>query len=65
MKAEKLYTLNELCEILQVSQQAARDLLWSHKIAYRKIGGRLRVSQTDLDDYLRRTRIPAHDEVSA
>jgi excisionase family DNA binding protein len=62
MKTEKIYYLKEFCEVLQISQDTGRDLLWSHKCAYRKIGGRFRISQTDLDDFLSRTRIAAYGE---
>ena len=65
MTQEKIYTLPEFAQALQITKEAARDLLWSRQVSYRKIGGRLRIWQSDLDEYLRRTRIPARDEVSA
>ena len=60
MKIEKFYGIRELAEALKISTDAARDLLWRRKIAYRKIGGRLRVSESDLDAFMSRTRVAAH-----
>jgi excisionase family DNA binding protein len=62
MKIDKFYGIRELAEALNMSQDAARDLLWRRKLAYRKIGGRLRVSESDLEAFLARTRVAAHGE---
>jgi hypothetical protein len=62
MKIEKYYGIRELSATLDVSPDAARELLLRRQLAYRKIGGRLKVSESDLAAYLDRIRVAARDE---
>jgi hypothetical protein len=65
MTQEKIYNVEEFAAVLQISVQAARHILWNRHCAYHKIAGRLKIWQSDLDDYLKRTRKPALDKVVA
>ena len=62
MKIEKQYGIRELATALDCSSDAARELLLRRQISYRKIGGRLKVSESDLQAYMSRIRVAARDE---
>jgi hypothetical protein len=62
MKIEKYYGIRELSATLDVSTDAARELLLRRQLAYRKIGVRLKFSESDLAAYLDRIRVAARDE---
>jgi len=62
MKIEKMLGIRQLAATLDISSDAARELLLPRRIAYRKIGGRLKVSESDLEAYMNRIRVAARDE---
>ena len=62
MKIEKHYGVRELAAALDISSDAARELLLRRQLTYRKIGGRLKVSESDLEAYMNRIRVAARDE---
>ena len=52
----KFYNVNEVAEILNISARTVRNLCYSGEISHNKIGGQIRISQTDLETYLKETK---------
>jgi excisionase family DNA binding protein len=51
-----LLTLEEVARQLRTSPQWVRVRIWRHELATHRVKGRTRISQADLNDYLRRAR---------
>jgi excisionase family DNA binding protein len=58
----KRFTIKELAEELERSQDFIRDEISKRRIAFHRLGRRLYVTQSDLDAYLQRSRTPAFAE---
>lgn len=57
---EKLYTVNEVCELLCIKDtETIYRLIRSKKIGHYIVGAKkaYRISQSQIDDYLRRARV--------
>jgi excisionase family DNA binding protein len=48
----KVFTVDEVAELLDVSVKTIRRYIYSGKIAAKKIGGQWRITQEQIDDYL-------------
>ena len=48
----KIYTVDQVAEVLQVSIKTIRRYIYSGKIAANKIGGQWRISQDSIDAYV-------------
>jgi excisionase family DNA binding protein len=48
----KVYTVDEVANLLDVSVKTIRRYIYSGKIAAKKIGGQWRITQEQVDDYL-------------
>ncbi len=57
---EKIYCVEEVASSLDVSVKTIRRYIYSGKISANKIGGKWRVSQTQLDEYIKKN---SSDEV--
>lgn len=57
-----MHGLVKVAEILDRSIDATRDLISNRKIAHYRIGGRIMVSESDLEAYLDRQRVAAYGE---
>lgn len=53
----KLYTINQVAEILAVSKITVYRLVESRKIPFYKIKGCVRFAEADILDYLGKTRV--------
>jgi excisionase family DNA binding protein len=62
MKIERRYGIKNVAEILNISPDATRDLISKRAIAHHRIGGKIMVSESDLEAYLDRQRIAAYGE---
>jgi hypothetical protein len=62
VKIERHFSLREIAGILGISIDAARTLREKRLVATRKIGGRIRISESDLEAFLQRTRTAAFGE---
>ncbi|WP_240839568.1 helix-turn-helix domain-containing protein [Acidaminobacter sp. JC074] len=51
----KIYTVDEVAEVLEVSVKTIRRYIYAGKIGASKIGGQWRINQDQLDDYVRST----------
>jgi excisionase family DNA binding protein len=51
-----LLTLNEVAAELAISAISVRREVWRRRLAAHRVGGMLRFSRSDLDEYLRSTR---------
>ncbi len=51
-----LLTIKEVAEVLRLSERKARDLTGSGELPSFKIGGSIRVKQSELDEYLESCR---------
>lgn len=51
----KIYTVDEVAEVLEVSIKTVRRYIYSGKIGASKIGGQWRINQSQLDDYIEST----------
>ena len=51
-KPRRLYTIDEVAELLQVSHSTVRRLIESGHLKSVRIGGQIRIRQRDLDDYV-------------
>lgn len=56
-KEEKVYSINDLIEILQVSRKTILNLIKKGELVGFSIGGRYRVTQRALDNYIEKTRV--------
>jgi excisionase family DNA binding protein len=52
----QLLTLAEVADELRISVDCVRRKIWARQLAGLKIGGLIRISRADLDDYLKRSR---------
>jgi excisionase family DNA binding protein len=52
----QLLTLAEVADELRISVDCVRRKIWARQLAGLKIGGLVRISRADLDDYLIRSR---------
>lgn len=50
--ARRLYTIDEIAELLRVSHSTVRRLIDSGHLKSVRIGGQIRIRQRDLDDYV-------------
>lgn len=55
------YSIDELSEKLRVSPKTVRRWIRSRLISYQKFGGRIVVSQEQLNEFLKLTEIPRFD----
>lgn len=51
---EKLYTIREIATYLNVHEKSVRRWIDNGRLDSTKVGGRIRVSQTQLDDFLKK-----------
>jgi excisionase family DNA binding protein len=51
-KPRRLYTIDEIAELLKVSHSTVRRLIDSDHLKSVRIGGQIRIRQKDLDDYM-------------
>ena len=56
-REDKVYSINDLIELLQVSRKTILNLIKKGELAGFSIGGRYRVTQKALDSYIEKTRI--------
>ena len=56
MTAEKLYTLQEVADYLRVSRQTIYNYVTAKKLKASKIGKEYRVTEKDLQDFLKNGR---------
>lgn len=54
---DKLLTVADLCELLQVSRSTVNRLVSSGELAAFKIGGQLRFSEADVNAYVKAARV--------
>lgn len=52
----KFYNVNDVAEILKISARTVRNLCYSGDLPHNKIGGQIRISETDLQNYLNQTK---------
>ncbi len=62
MKVQKHFSLREVAEMLNVSVDCLRTQLEKRRVAFNKVGGRIRIAEDDLQAFLSRNRIAAHGE---
>jgi excisionase family DNA binding protein len=62
MKIQKHFSLREVAEMLNVSVDCLRTLLEKRRLAFNKVGGRIRIAESDLEAFLARNRVAAHSE---
>ena len=62
----KTYSVKELAEALEISEETVRDIIRLKRIAYHRVGGqargRIRIAESDLQAFLQRSRVAAVDE---
>ena len=58
---DKLYNLSESGGILSISKRSVRRLLDRKQLAYHKIGGLLKISETAIMDYLKCSKVDVID----
>jgi excisionase family DNA binding protein len=51
-RSRRLYTIDEVAEVLKVSHSTVRRLIDSGHLKSVRIGGQIRIRQKDLDDYV-------------
>ena len=56
---DELYPLAEAAEKLRVATHTLRHWCLSGKVSYCRIGAQLMLLQSDIDDFVRSSRIPA------
>ncbi len=57
---EKVYSINDLIELLQVSRKTILNLIKKGELMAFSIGGRYRVTQKSLDNYIEKKQIQPH-----
>ena len=57
MTAERIYTLDQVAEILGFHRNTVRRWIVSGELAASELGGRYRIRQSDLDEFMRRKQI--------
>jgi excisionase family DNA binding protein len=62
MKIQKHFSLREVADMLNVSVDCLRTQLEKRRVAFNKVGGRIRIAESDLEAFLARNRIAAHGE---
>jgi excisionase family DNA binding protein len=62
MKIEKHFSLREVAELLNVSIDCLRTQLEKRRVAFTKVGGRIRIAESDLEAFLARGRVSAYGE---
>ena len=62
---DELLTVNETATMFRVSVGAIRSWVLNRKITYCKIGGAVRFRRSDLDEFIRRSTVPARPLVIA
>lgn len=58
---EEMHTAEEIAKMLRVSPKTVYRLIERGEIVAHKIGGQFRVSDSDLQDFLIKSRIPTKD----
>jgi excisionase family DNA binding protein len=64
MKIEKHFSVAEVAKTLSISTDAVRTLIEKRLLAFNKVGGRIRIAESDLDAFMTRTRVAAHGEAT-
>jgi excisionase family DNA binding protein len=59
-----LLTVNETATLLRVSVGTIRSWVLKRKIAYCKIGGTVRFQRSDVDEFIKRSTVPARASVT-
>ena len=62
---DELLTVNETAILFRVSVGAIRSWVLNRKITYCKIGGAVRFRRSDLDEFIKRSAVPARPPVMA
>jgi excisionase family DNA binding protein len=62
IKIQKHFSVREVAEILSLSTDAVRTQIEKRRLAFNKVGGRIRIAESDLDAFMDRTRVSAHGE---
>lgn len=52
----KFYNVSEVAELLKISDRTVRNLCYTGEIQHNKIGGQIRISEEDLQNYLSKTK---------
>ena len=58
---DKLYNLKEAGGFLSISRRSVRRLLDRKQLAYHKIGGLLKISESAIMEYLKRSKVDVID----
>jgi excisionase family DNA binding protein len=62
MKIEKYFSLREVGELLNVSLDCVRTQLEKRRLKFTKVGGLIRIAESDLDAFLARNSVCAYGE---
>jgi excisionase family DNA binding protein len=62
MKIEKYFSLREVGELLNVSLDCVRTQLEKRRLKFTKVGGLIRIAESDLDAFLARNSVSAYGE---
>jgi excisionase family DNA binding protein len=62
LKKYDLLSVKEFAESIGRSTDFARDEIDKRRIAHHRLGGRIFITESDLKDYLRRSRTAAYGE---
>ncbi|MPM45200.1 hypothetical protein SDC9_91886 [bioreactor metagenome] len=62
MTAEKLYTQEEAATLLSIAPKTLGDWLRSGKIVGTKIGRKWMITETDLEDFIKKGRVIRQEE---
>jgi putative molybdopterin biosynthesis protein len=54
MSEQRFYTIEEVAKLLRVNERTVRKLIDSGELHATRVGRQYRISQEQLDDYLRR-----------
>jgi excisionase family DNA binding protein len=60
----KLYTIKEFSEMIRLSKPTIRQLIYQNKIAYLRIGRRILIPESTLQDILSRSLVPAKPRIN-
>lgn len=56
---ETLLTKDDVCKMLSITEATLKRLMERRAIQYYKVGGRVRFTTEDVEEYVRRVRVPA------
>jgi excisionase family DNA binding protein len=62
MKIQKYFSLREVSELLNVSLDCLRTQLEKRRLKFTKVGGLIRIAESDLDAFLTRNSVSTYGE---